>query len=217
MPAVLVIPIQYRLACLIFVKAVIRLSRGYFSSWVFFFAVIRHELCIIADMTSGNDNRLRRNTRLSQLTDHILGPVLRKQGKTFQDIAKHWTYIGGKAAEWSLPLAVTYPDTEDGQATLTVAVSSARAPEIQMLIPELIERANSCFGYLAIGRIRIDQSSAQIAKPSALAKPIPPAQWEIAEEDKTAMAKLINDIKDPDLRQALDAILSARDHATKTP
>jgi hypothetical protein len=31
------------------------------------------------------------------------------------------------------------------------------------------------------------------------------------------MEKLLSDIKDPDLRQALDAILSARDHATKTP
>ncbi len=31
------------------------------------------------------------------------------------------------------------------------------------------------------------------------------------------MTDLINDIKDPDLRQALDAILSARDNATKTP
>jgi len=170
-------------------------------------------------MTSGNDKRLRRNTRLSRLTDHILGPVLRKQGKAFHEIAKNWGYIGGKAAAWSLPLAVTYPDTEDDQATLTVAVSSARAPEIQMLIPELIDRANACFGYQAIGRIRIDQSSAQarMVRPSAAQKPIPSARGEIAEADKTAMAKLISDIKDPDLRQALTAMLFAKDHATKTP
>ncbi len=84
-------------------------------------------------MTSGNDKRLRRNTRLSRLTGHILGPVLRKQGKAFEEVAKNWRYISGMAAEWSLPLAVTFPDTEDDRAVLTIAVSSARAPEIQML------------------------------------------------------------------------------------
>ena len=168
-------------------------------------------------MTSSNDNRLRRATRLNRLADRILGPVLRKQGRAFQEIAKNWSFIGGDAAKWSLPLAVTFPDTEDATATLTVAVSSARAPEIQMLTPELIERANACFGYKAIGRVRIDQSSPHIAQPSAPAKQHQPSRWVISAEDKAAMEKLLSDIKDPDLRQALDAILSARDHATKTP
>ncbi len=168
-------------------------------------------------MTSGNDKRLRRNTRLSRLTDHILGPVLRKQGKAFEEVAKNWRYISGMAAEWSLPLAVTFPDTEDDRAVLTIAVSSARAPEIQMLTPDIIERANACFGYQAIGRVRIDQSSPQIAKSPASAQQISPPPWNLSADDKTAMTELISDIKDPDLRQALDALLSVRDNATKTP
>jgi hypothetical protein len=168
-------------------------------------------------MTSSNDNRLRRATRLNRLADRILGPVLRKQGKAFQEIAKNWSFIGGDAAEWSLPLAVTFPDTENSSATLTVAVSSARAPEIQMLTPELIDRANACFGYQAIGHVRIDQSSPQPPQPSTPARQTTPSRWVIPAEDKVAIEKLINDIKDPNLRQALDAILSARDHATKTP
>lgn len=186
-------------------------------------------------MSTGKDKRIKRATRLNLVADHILGPVLRKQGKLFQIIVKNWSHIAGIAADWALPLAVHFPDgtkgststNNDSMAVLSIGTPSARAPELQMLSNEIIDRANKHVGYLAFGRIRINQSihggnSSQktnnTAKetPSGSQYPSPPA-WDIGPEEKAELETMINTIKDEHLRLRLMDMLTTRLSGTKTP
>ena len=124
-------------------------------------------------MNTNKDKRIKRATRLNLVADHILAPVLRKQGKLFQIIIKNWSQIAGTASSWALPLAVHFPDGKAGTSSdgndpgiLSIGVTSARAPELQMLSGEIIERANAHVGYMALHHIRINQHAGTMRKSS---------------------------------------------------
>lgn len=71
----------------------------------------------------------------------------------------HWSEIVGAAiAAIAEPVKVSYAREGIG-ATLTVLTDGARAPELQMLLPQLQEKVNACYGYNAISRIRITQTA----------------------------------------------------------
>ncbi|MBL4872820.1 MAG: DUF721 domain-containing protein [Rhodobacteraceae bacterium] len=70
----------------------------------------------------------------------------------------HWAEIVGQTvAAIAQPVKVSYAREGFG-ATLTVLTDGARAPELQMMLPELKEKVNACYGYSAISRIRITQT-----------------------------------------------------------
>ena len=54
-----------------------------------------------------------------------------------------------------MPQAVRFQDAESTAACLVIATTSARAPEITMLAPEIMARANALLGYRAIDRVSI--------------------------------------------------------------
>ena len=185
-------------------------------------------------MSTDKNKRIKRATRLNRVAEHILAPVLRKQGKLFEIIVKNWTHIGGNAAPWSLPIAIHFPDGgakpgNDGndQGALSIGVPSARAPELQMLSADIIERANGHVGYMALSHIRINQSLHNIHSPSssgttaptpAISKPpVQQPAWQMDETQKSELETMISTIKDTSLRQQLMAMLSTRLSSTKTP
>jgi|LGVE01.1.fsa_nt_gb hypothetical protein len=65
--------------------------------------------------------------------------------------------VGQTVAAIAQPVKVSYAREGFG-ATLTVLTDGARAPELQMMLPELKEKVNACYGYSAISRIRITQT-----------------------------------------------------------
>ena len=186
-------------------------------------------------MNRGKDKRIKRATRLNLIADKILAPVLRKQGKLFQVIVKNWADIAGHAAEWALPLAVHFPDGDNAPhsinnasiAVLSIGTTLARAPELQMLSADIIERANNQVGYMAFGRIRINQSAAgtqnranagkPIASSQATPHPSLPPKWDMDDAEKAELEAMISAIKDDQLRQKLTAMLMLRLADAKTP
>ncbi len=185
-------------------------------------------------MNTNKDKRIKRATRLNLIADHILAPVLRKQGKLFQIIIKNWSQIAGTASSWALPLAVHFPDgkagtasNSDDQGVLSIGVTSARAPELQMLSGDIIERANAHFGYLALRHIRINQHlhghhASRIYDDLDKTADLPPQTdtrqaWHMDEAQRCELENMINTIKDASLRQQLMAMLSTRLSDTKTP
>lgn len=190
-------------------------------------------------MSTDKNKRIKQPTRLNRVAEHILAPVLRKQGKLFEIIVKNWTHIGGNAAPWSLPLAIHFPDggAKTGAnghdlGVLSIGVPSARTPELQMLSADIIERANGHVGYMALSHIRINQSRHNIHSPAssgntantpAISTPAiskPPVQqpaWHMDETQKSELEAMIGTIKDTSLRQQLMAMLSTRLSSTKTP
>lgn len=89
-------------------------------------------------------------------------------------------------------------------ATLTLLVSPAHAPVVQMQIPRIRERVNACYGHAAIGRILLTQTGGMafgLSEAPAAFSPAPRAPEDII-PDGPALA-LTEGIADPGLRDAL--------------
>ena len=67
--------------------------------------------------------------------------------------------VGEKTATMTRPVKIGYSKGGMG-ATLTLLVSSAHAPMVQMQLPSIREKVNGCYGYNAISRIHLTQTAA---------------------------------------------------------
>ena len=88
--------------------------------------------------------------------DRIAG----KQGFAEANVLLNWPAIAGaELAATCQPVKVTYGPQRTLGATLIVQASSARAPEIEMKGPMIVERVNQYYGYRAISRLKVTQST----------------------------------------------------------
>ena len=117
-----------------------------------------------------------------------------------------WAEIAGSAtAQISRPVKISYAKDGIG-ATLVLLTNGANAPLLQMQIPQIIERVNAVYGYRAIQKIRITQSSRY-----QLAETTTPFEHEVptkalSKESKEAIETLVKDVGDDNLRQALNRL-----------
>lgn len=119
----------------------------------------------------------------------------------------HWTeVVGEELAAMTRPVKVGY--SRDGfGATLTVLVSSAHAPMVQMQVPRIVERVNAVYGYAAISKVSLTQTAptgfaegqAEFTPAPKVAKAPDPAV--VAKAAETAAP-----IADAGLRAALEAL-----------
>lgn len=128
----------------------------------------------------------------------------------------HWAEVAGPdLAPICQPVDVTFGRRALG-ATLTVLTTGAQAPMLEMQKEMLRARVNACYGYNAIARIHITQSSRHgvlapggqglaegqspfAARGSNAATPAPPDVVKAAEERAAP-------VQDPGLREALAAL-----------
>ena len=81
-----------------------------------------------------------------------------KRGFGESRVLTHWAEIvGADIARIAEPLKLNYPKDGFG-ADLVVLCVGANAPLVQMQIPDIIERVNSCYGYRAITRVKVTQT-----------------------------------------------------------
>ena len=89
-----------------------------------------------------------------------LSSVAAKKGFAETDVLLRWPEIvGGLNLGACQPISVKFSGDRAAGATLVVETTSARAPELDMMKPMLLERINQFYGYRAIGRIRIQQTA----------------------------------------------------------
>ena len=93
-------------------------------------------------------------------------------------------------------------------ATLTLLTPGAQAPMLQAELPRIRERVNACYGYNAVSRIRITQTS-----PSGLADPqgahdaqVAPVRPRPNPSIRDAARESVSHVADSGLRQALEAL-----------
>lgn len=89
---------------------------------------------------------------------------------------------------------------------LTVAVSGAHAPQLQMLLPLLRERINAALGPGTVGRIQLTQAVHGFAEPSEPYAPEPPAPPVDLGVELGAVAGTLSTIGDDRLRGALETL-----------
>ena len=76
------------------------------------------------------------------------------------DVLLNWPAIAGEAlAAVCQPVKVSYSRERTLGATLIVKTNSARAPEVEMKGPLIVERVNQHYGYRAVRRLKVTQST----------------------------------------------------------
>lgn len=131
-------------------------------------------------------------------------------GRGFQvaRVLTHWREIAGAdLADRIQPVRIAYG--RDGMgATLTVLVTGADAPLVQMQLPTIRERVNACYGYNAVARIRLTQTApGGLAEPATAFRPAAPPPAAQPQADTQPAARAISrDVQDQGLRAALEAL-----------
>ncbi|MFN3936562.1 MAG: DUF721 domain-containing protein [Gemmobacter sp.] len=111
-----------------------------------------------------------------------------------------WDEVAGaELAACTRPVRIGYGRDGFG-ATLTLLVTGAHAPMVEMRKEDLRARVNACYGYNAVSRILLTQTAAQgFAEPPARFAAAPPAP---APEARAA----VEGVSDPQFRAALEAL-----------
>ncbi|MFO1105892.1 MAG: DUF721 domain-containing protein [Amaricoccus sp.] len=141
--------------------------------------------------------------RAGGLIDAQLDSVAGRRGYAQARLQALWPEIAGPdCAAITSPVKLTLPRGPAG-GMLTLAVSGAHAPQVQMLIPLLIERVNAALGPGRVGRIQLTHAGAApgFAEPPPRFAP-PPA----APPDLGPLAEPLSSIGDAGLRGALETL-----------
>jgi hypothetical protein len=129
----------------------------------------------------------------------IAGPILGKRGLGAGRLVADWAAIvGAELADVATPDKLSFPPGERSGGTLRLKVAPAAALEIQHRAPLLIERINVALGYPAVARLSLVQ-----APPSPKARRGPPPRRPLAEAERAAIARSVEGVADPELREAL--------------
>lgn len=106
------------------------------------------------------DRRLRGFEPAAGLLKDRLRTAGEKRGFAVARLLTQWEEVAGPdLAPLTRPVKVSYPKDGLG-ATLTLLVSPAHGPQVQMELPRLTERVNAVYGYRAIARIALTQTAA---------------------------------------------------------
>lgn len=106
-----------------------------------------------------NTRRMRGFEAAAGLVREPVRAVGEARGFAVSRLLTHWAeVVGDQTAAITRPVRMGYG--RDGMgATLTLLVSAAHAPMIQMDLPRLRERVNAVYGYNAISRISLTQTA----------------------------------------------------------
>ncbi|MEM9055628.1 MAG: DUF721 domain-containing protein [Pseudomonadota bacterium] len=133
-----------------------------------------------------------------------------RKGFAETEVLLRWPEIAGAAlAKVCRPVKVQYGASRAIGATLIVQTDSGRAPEVEHQGPALVDRVNQFYGYRAISRLKVTQSTGlgmASARPMGFAEAQAPFDGPSAdptpEEEKRA-AEMAQDIETPGLKDAL--------------
>jgi hypothetical protein len=89
-----------------------------------------------------------------------LGEAAAGHGFAEPEVLMRWPEIvGERLSGLCQPVRVSYPRGGGLAATLLVRVEGARATEVEHLGPRIVERVNQFYGYRAIDRLKVTQTT----------------------------------------------------------
>lgn len=130
------------------------------------------------------------------------------RGFAVSRVLTHWDEIvGSDLASHTRPVDIRYGRRGIG-ATLTVLTTGAHAPLVEMQKDRLREQVNSCYGYAAISRIKVTQTSASgFAEGKVAFTPAPDRKIDTPDPVLRARGREIAaDVADEGLRVALSEL-----------
>ncbi len=122
---------------------------------------------------------------LREVVERAAKPINRKRGFAETAILRQWPSIVGESlASQTQPLRMSFTRGETTNGQLTIACTPAFAPELQQLIPIMLDKIAVHLGYRAISRIQIEQHHmAHIRSPKKEATKSPIGADEVFSDD----------------------------------
>jgi hypothetical protein len=149
--------------------------------------------------------RMRGFEAASGLMKDRIRTVGEKRGFAVTRLLTQWeAIVGNDTAAITRPVKVGY--TREGMgATLTLLVSAAHAPMVQMQLPRIKDKVNACYGYAAISRISLTQTAPSgFAEGQAEFTPAPKAAKPLDPVVQAKATQVAAGAKDEGLRAALE-------------
>lgn len=154
-----------------------------------------------AEKPRGTRERAGRPRVIADLVGDVGGQAFRRFGFTQGALIERWPEIVGPAyARHCRPLRLRFPRGQKEGGTLAIAATSALAPMLAHVQPQIIERANRILGHAAVARIVVEQGEMMAPAPAP-----PPAPAPIPEATRSTLKA----IADPDLRATLESLAQA--------
>lgn len=156
---------------------------------------------------TNNPRRMRGFERTAGLLQTRIRQVGEKRGFAVARLLTHWAEIvGDDTARVARPVKVGYAKGGFG-ATLTLLTKGAHAPMLQADLPRIKERVNACYGYAAIARILITQTSPTgFAEGQASFAPAPKVEQKPDPKITESARQVAAPVADDGLRHALEAL-----------
>lgn len=152
-----------------------------------------------ASPKSASDRQARMRPIAAELNG-LIGKPMGRRGFAEGGLVAHWpAVVGEEIARATAPLKLSYPRGERRGGTLTLVVASARAVEIQHLVPQILERINGYLGFTAVARLKLEQGRLPRPRRTAMREPAP-----LAPAERASLEQAVTRIEDPELRRALE-------------
>ena len=137
---------------------------------------------------------------MGEMLPEIGGTAFKRFGFVQSAIVSRWKEIvGERYSRVSQPESIRFPVGKKSDGTLTVVTSGAHAPMMQHVAPEILERANRFFGYIAVARVVIRQG--EVAKAEAAVVRAAPVAVEPVD-----LGDSLRTVADPELRAVLESL-----------
>jgi hypothetical protein len=137
--------------------------------------------------------------RLPDLLSRVLDPTARRRGLAEAKLLTEWpTIVGPQLAARSQPVRLSHRSDRPG-GVLSLHVGGTVALELQHSEPQVLERINGFFGYLAVARLHLIQAPPErsMEPPSAL------GQRGLTSAEESEIAAVVRPVNDPALQAAL--------------
>lgn len=133
---------------------------------------------------------------LAQSVEPLLKPIYKKHGFAEHRILTQWEDIVGKElASGCIPQKLSFRNKSQEHGTLHILVNSGRALELQHMQPRILDKIATYFGYPAVSKITLTQTSLPLYKKPVRKRPkIHPLSADYLEQASA--------IEDPELRTA---------------
>lgn len=160
----------------------------------------------MAGQNTYQKRRKRGFERASGLVSTRIRTASESRGFAVSRLLTHWVeVVGPEIAAAARPVEVSYG--RGFGATLTLLTSGAQAPMLEMQKETIRERVNACYGYAAISKVRLTQTSAtgfSEGRPDFdhARRESPAAPPKVPDEVRDAA----NGVSDTDLRVALERL-----------
>lgn len=148
--------------------------------------------------------------RIADLVPAIGDAAFRKFGFVQSSIITRWPEIvGQRLAKATRPESLRFPPGGKANGTLAIGVSSAHAPMVQHLVPDIIARVNRFFGYAAVERVKLMQGAGQVSEKA----PAAPSRTPVAGPLPVTPEAELSAITDPELRAVLEGLATSMGRA----